>query len=164
MLLAGLCTLLCNGQDYEDMVIFAQTRGPQLPDLIDFSARIPSHDTFKRVFQLLEPELLRSCLEKHGNAILDLLAQKQICLDGKKLRGATSRTKGTDGLWIVNAWVSENRLCIGQQRVDDKSNEVDVLGSPHCAYGHRRGYCDNGCDGVPSSCCLSSCLKSMPSY
>eukprot|EP01098_Paradermamoeba_levis_P014357 TRINITY_DN6826_c0_g1_i1.p1 TRINITY_DN6826_c0_g1~~TRINITY_DN6826_c0_g1_i1.p1 ORF type:complete len:366 (-),score=-22.89 TRINITY_DN6826_c0_g1_i1:663-1760(-) len=127
LLLTGLCTLLSNGQDYQDMVIFAQTRAPQLPDLIDLSAGIPSHDTFNRVFQLLDPDRLRSCLEQHGKAILDLLAQKQICLDGKKLRGASPRSKATDGLWIVNAWVAENRLCIGQQRVEDKSNEIDVL-------------------------------------
>jgi len=55
------------------------------------------------------------------------LAQKQICPDGKKLNGVSPRGKGTDGLWLVNAWVSENRLCVGQQRVEDKRNELDEL-------------------------------------
>lgn len=127
LLLIGLCTYLSNGQDYEDMALFAQTRGHLLTDLIDLSNGIPSHDTFNRVFQLLDPHLLRSCLEQHGRALLDLLAQKQICLDGKKLKGARPHSKGNEGLYIVNAWVNENRLCIGQQRVDQKSNEIDVL-------------------------------------
>ena len=127
ILLIGLCTFLSNGQDYEDMVLFAQTKGPALGDLIDLAPGIPTHDTFNRVFQLLDPELLRNCLNQHGKALLNLLADKQICLDGKKLKGVSPRSKGTDGFFIVNAWVSENRLCIGQQRVEDKSNEIDAL-------------------------------------
>ena len=128
LLLIGLCTYLSNGQDYEDMVIFAQTRGHLLTDLVDLSAGIPSHDTFNRVFKLLDPKLLRQCLGDQGRALLDVLTQKQICLDGKKLKGVSPHSKGTQGLYIVNAWVSENRLCIGQQRVADKSNEIDALG------------------------------------
>ena len=121
ILLIGICTYLSNGQDYEDMVLFAQSKGPQLGDLLDLPNGVPSHDTFNRVFQILTPELLKGCLEQHGKALLDVLAHKQIALDGKKLRGVTPHSKGMSGLFIVNAWVGENRLCIGQHRVDDKS-------------------------------------------
>ncbi|RIY04431.1 ISAs1 family transposase [Hymenobacter rubripertinctus] len=88
---------------------------------------VPSHDTFNRVFQLLSPALLQDCLAQHGHALLDTLAQKQLCLDGKKLRGVSPRSADNAGLYLVNAWVSENRLCVGQQRVADKSNEITAL-------------------------------------
>ena len=127
ILLIGICTYLSNGQDYEDMVLFAQSKGPQLGDMVDLPNGVPSHDTFNRVFQILNPELLKGCLNQHGKALLDILAHKQIALDGKKLRGVTPHSKGMSGLFIVNAWVGENRLCIGQHRVDDKSNEIDAL-------------------------------------
>lgn len=127
ILLIGICTYLSNGQDYEDMVLFAQSKGPQLGDLLDLPNGVPSHDTFNRAFQLLNPALLKGCLGKHGQAILDILAYKQISLDGKKLRGVTPHSKGTSGLFIVNAWVGENRLCVGQHKVEDKSNEIDAL-------------------------------------
>ena len=127
ILLIGICTYLSNGQDYEDMVLFAQSKGPQLGDLLDLPNGVPSHDTFNRVFQILNPELLRGCLDQHGKALLDVLADKQIALDGKKLRGVDPHSKGMSGLFIVNAWVGENRLCIGQHRVDDKSNEIEAL-------------------------------------
>lgn len=58
---------------------------------------------------------------------MDVLAEKQICLDGKKLRGHSPHSRGNKGLYSVNAWVSENRLCIGQHRVCDKSNEIDAI-------------------------------------
>lgn len=126
LLLVGLCTYLSNGQDYEDMVLFARHYVPQLPDLFDLPG-VPSHDTFNRIFQVLDPSVLRRLLTQHGHELLDTLAQKQICLDGKKLRGVSPRSTGNAGLYIVNAWVSENRLCVGQQRVEDKSNEITAL-------------------------------------
>lgn len=126
ILLIGLCTYLSNGHDYEDMVLFAQTHAQHLAELVDLPS-VPSHDTFNRVFQLLSPALLQACLAQHGHALLDTLAQKQICLDGKKLRGVSPRSPGNAGLYLVNAWVSENRLCVGQQRVADKSNEITAL-------------------------------------
>lgn len=126
LLLIGLCTYLSNGQDYEDMVLFAQTHAQQLPDLVQLP-RVPSHDTFNRVFQLLQPQVLRQLLTQHGQGLLDTLAQKQICLDGKKLRGVGPRSTGNAGLYLVNAWVSENRLCVGQVRVEEKSNEITAL-------------------------------------
>jgi predicted transposase YbfD/YdcC len=127
ILLIGICTYLCNGQDYEDMVLFGHAKGPSLVDLLELPNGVPSHDTFNRVFQLLNPELLRQCLSQHGNTLLKVLADKQIALDGKKLRGVTPHSKGTSGLFIVNAWVGENRLCVGQHKVEDKSNEIEAL-------------------------------------
>lgn len=106
LLLIGLCPFLSNGQDYEDMVLFAQTRAVELPEVIDRSRGIPAHDTFNRIFQLLNPALLRQCLSQHGRGLLDLLAQKQICLDDKKLKGVSPQAKGGSGLYIVNAWVA----------------------------------------------------------
>ena len=127
ILIIGLCTYLSNGQDYEDMVIFGQTKGHLLPGLLKLPNGVPAHDTFNRVFQIIDCEHLRGCLTSHGRDILDVLAEKQICLDGKKLRGHSPQSRGNKGLYIVNAWVSENRLCIGQQKVCDKSNEIEAL-------------------------------------
>ena len=87
ILLIGICTYLSNGQDYEDMVLFAQSKATQVEDLLELPNGVPSHDTFNRVFQLLNPGLLRGCLGQHGQAILDLLAHKQVALDGKKSGG-----------------------------------------------------------------------------
>jgi predicted transposase YbfD/YdcC len=58
---------------------------------------------------------------------LDILAHKKIALDGKKLRGVSPHSKGMSGLFIVNAWLGENRLCVGQHKVENKSNEIDAL-------------------------------------
>jgi hypothetical protein len=71
--------------------------------------------------------LLRDCLNAHGRDIVGFLSEKQICLDGKKLRGVSPTSRGNRVLYIVNAWVAENRIYIGQKKVEDKSNEITAL-------------------------------------
>jgi len=123
----SFCTLLANGEDFVDMEEFARQRSEWLSKHIDLSAGIPSHDTFNRVFRMLSVEGLRDCLAADGHRLLDYLDQKQICLDGKKLRGASPQSKGNKGLYLLNAWVAENRLCITQEQVSDKSNEIKAI-------------------------------------
>ncbi|MDR0682788.1 MAG: transposase family protein, partial [Dysgonamonadaceae bacterium] len=58
----GLFTYLNNGEDYEDMVLFAKSHKEFLRPYAELPNGIPSHDTFRRVFSLLEPDILRRCL------------------------------------------------------------------------------------------------------
>jgi hypothetical protein len=109
------------------MVLFAQTHQEFLQPYVSLSNGIPSHDTFRRVFSLLEPDVLRTCLNDYGKDIVGLLSEKQICLDGKKLRGVSPGSRGNKGLYIFNAWVSENRVCVGQKKVEDKSNKITAI-------------------------------------
>lgn len=127
ILLIGLFTYLSNGEDYEDMVLFSSSKGHLLKEYLELPNGVPSHDTFNRVFQILDCVVLKKCLTDYGKEIIDILAEKQICLDGKKLKGVSPSSRGNKGLFIVNAWLSENRLCIGQERVDDKSNETEAI-------------------------------------
>ena len=66
-------------------------------------------------------------MDKYGQEILDNLKEKQVILDGKKLRGVSPTSKGNSGLYILNAWVSENCFCVGQSRVEEKSNEITAI-------------------------------------
>jgi len=127
ILFIGLLTYLSGGEDYEDMVLFAKTHEDFLRDYIILPNGIPSHDTFNRVFSSLSPDSLRQCLSDYGKDIVGLLAEKQICLDGKKHRGVSPTSRGNSGFYIVNAWVAENRICIGQKKVEDKSNEITAI-------------------------------------
>lgn len=127
ILLIGLLTYLSHGEDYEDMVLFGNTHEAFLKEFISLEQGIPSHDTFNRVFSVLEPDLLRTCLTNYGKDILSVLSEKQICLDGKKLRGNSPTSRGNKGLYVVNAWVAENRICIGQKKVNEKSNEITAI-------------------------------------
>lgn len=129
ILFIGLLTFLSSGEDYEDMVLFGKTHHDFLKDYLSLPNGIPSHDTFRRVFSILDADLLRKCLKDYGKDMIGLLNEKQICLDGKKLKGVSPTSRGNSGFYIVNAWVAENRLCIGQKKVQDKSNEITAIPS-----------------------------------
>jgi predicted transposase YbfD/YdcC len=127
ILLIAICTYLVGGSDYQDMVVFAQERGGALAELLKLPNGVPSHDTFSRVFSILESKSLQECLMNHGRDILSALSEKQIAIDGKKLRGVSPATRGNDGLYILNAWVCENALCVAQEKVLEKSNEITAI-------------------------------------
>lgn len=127
ILFIAFCTLLSNGEDYEDMVEFGHQRYDWLKTVLELPHGIPSHDTFNRVLQLINPDCLSSSLTADGSVLLESLSDKLISLDGKKLKGVSPRSRGNKGLYILSAWVNENRLCIGQKRVKDKSNEISAI-------------------------------------
>ncbi len=109
IVLIGLFTYLSNGEDYEYMVLFAQSNYDFVKKILRFT-QIPSHDTFNRVFKHLNPSVLRGLLTDYGKDVLDILSDKQICVDGKKIKGTSPTSHGNQGLYIVNAWVAENQL------------------------------------------------------
>lgn len=127
ILLIGLCTYLTGGSDYQDMRLFGIERGKELGDLLSLPHGIPSEDTFERVFKSICPDELEKCLRAYGKNILSELSEKQIIIDGKKQRGVSPTTLGNKGLYLLNVWVSENRFCIAQEKVEDKSNEITAI-------------------------------------
>jgi len=127
ILFIALCTLLSNGEDFEDMAEFGHQRIAWLKTKIQLPNGIPSHDTFNRVFQIIDPEQLSKVLKEDGKALMEHIEDKLVNLDGKKIRGVSPKSRGNKGLYILSAWVSESRLCIGQKKVQDKSNEITAV-------------------------------------
>jgi hypothetical protein len=76
------------------MALFAKSHKEFLRPYAALPNGIPSHDTFRRVFSLLEPDVLRRCLNDYGKDIIGLPAEKQICLDGKKTQGSIADQPG----------------------------------------------------------------------
>jgi len=127
ILFIALCTLLSNGEDFEDMVEFGNQRHCWLKEILDLPNGIPSHDTFNRVLQVVDPEQLSACLAQDGDVLIESLEGKQVNFDGKKIKGASPKSRGNKGLYILSAWVGEHRFCIGQKKVQDKSNEISAI-------------------------------------
>ena len=127
ILMIGLCTYQTGGTDYEDMRMFGLERGDKLGDMLSLPNGVPSTDTFERVFSRIHPSELEYCLRSYGKSILEDLSEKQIVIDGKKQHGVSPTSRGNKGLYILNAWVSENRFCIAQEKVEDKSNEITTI-------------------------------------
>jgi predicted transposase YbfD/YdcC len=127
ILAIALCCIIAKGETFEDMEEYGIQNKVFLETFLSLPAGIPSHDTFRRVFGILESKSLSSFLANYSGLLLCSLVEKQICLDGKKLRGATPTKQGESGIYLLNAWVAENQLCVYQERVEDKSNEITAI-------------------------------------
>jgi len=127
LLTIALLTYVCGGEDYVDMSEFAHIRTRDFGLLADCGDNSPSPDTFERLMSAVKPSEIERCLIEHGRKFLDTLAEKQVVIDGKKLRGVAPKQSGTKGDYLMNAYVSENHIMIGQLQLKDKENEIVAI-------------------------------------
>jgi DDE_Tnp_1-associated len=98
-----------------------------LEEFLELPNGIPSDDTFRRVFEKLDPKVLEQKLSQWLQQIMGSVFQEIIPIDGKSLRGSYDREKGLKSLHLVTAWASEQRLVLGQVKVEDHSNEITAI-------------------------------------
>ncbi len=126
LLTIALLTYLCGGEDYVDMSEFANERARDF-GLLEGCLSSPSPDSFESLMSAVEPSEIGRCLKEYGRKFLDTLTEKQVVLDGKKLRGVSPKSHGTCGDYLLNAFVSENQLFVGHVRLKDKENEITAI-------------------------------------
>jgi predicted transposase YbfD/YdcC len=98
-----------------------------LRTFLELANGIPSHDTFGRVFALLNPRALQDGFVKWVQAVAESTLGRVVAIDGKTARRSFDKAAGKGPLHMVSAWATENRLLLGQQACDSKSNEITAM-------------------------------------
>ena len=127
ILFIAVCTMVCGGEDFTDMEMFGEAKEEWLRSLLELPHGIPSHDTFGRVFSLIDPQAFGECFLRWSAALHEATKGEVIALDGKTLRHSFDSATGQSALHLVSAWASENGISLGQLKVDGKSNEITAL-------------------------------------
>lgn len=81
---------------------------------------------YRECLEAVNPSKLKACIEASRREITESLKGKHVIFDVKKLHVVSLKSRGCNGLHIMNAWVSETELSLRQERVDDKTNELTV--------------------------------------
>ena len=123
----AICAAICGANNWTDVELFGQAKHDWFKGFLELPHGIPSHDTFGRVFGLLDTEQFQTCFVEWIQAVEKLSQGQIVALDGKKLCRSHDRTLGKKAIYMVSAWASENRLVLGQRKVDDKSNEITAI-------------------------------------
>ncbi len=123
ILIIALCTVLCGGETCADMALFGRSKRAFLEEFLTLEHGIPSHDTFSRVFRLLDPEGFHAWFLGFMQRFAET-CQGVVAIDGKTLRRSFDRASASSPLHLVSAWAADQRLVLGQLAVDDKSNEI----------------------------------------
>jgi len=127
-----IAAVLAGCQTWDDIAEFGKTKieffKSRLPDL----ERTPSHDTFNRFFSIFDPKGFEQIFR---NWVKEVVGEVKgvVAIDGKLMRGSSQcdaeHTLGKEDfrMWIVSAWSSDNNISLGQEKVDDKTNEITVV-------------------------------------
>jgi len=124
ILFIALCSIISDGEGIGDIVNFAEHREKWLRKYIELPYGIPSYCTFRRVLQILEPKDLQKGLMSWTESLRNATSGQVIALDGKTLRHSFDTWSGQKSLHLLNAWVTDNGIAIGCERVGEKSNEI----------------------------------------
>jgi hypothetical protein len=80
---------------------------------------VPSHDTFGRVFSLIEPESFQICFSYWIKAIVKHVNGDIIAIDGKYLRRSHDKSSNKSAIYMVSAWSHDNQPTLGQVKVEE---------------------------------------------
>ncbi len=123
----AICAVICGADTWAGMETYGKAKQDWLKTFLELPYGIPSHDTFNDVLAQINPEQFQNAFMSWIQAIYEVSKGQIIAIDGKKLRRSHDRTLGKDAIHMVSAWASENRLVLGQRKVDDKSNEITAI-------------------------------------
>jgi predicted transposase YbfD/YdcC len=127
ILIIALCAVISGADGWLDIAAYGVAKYDWLRTFLELPNGIPSHDTFRRVFCLLEPTTFLECFQHWIDALSEELGIKRIAIDGKSLRRSFDRATGQAALHLVSAWATEQHLVLGQVAVDSKSNEITAI-------------------------------------
>jgi predicted transposase YbfD/YdcC len=127
ILLIVLIGAICDCRGWDELHMFIEDGPRELRELLELPHGVPSADTLRRVIGALDPAAFRDAFIAWARGLCKSTAGKLVSIDGKTVRGAFAGEDGSGALHLVNAWVSENALVLGQYATDVKSNEITAI-------------------------------------
>jgi len=118
---------ICNADTWIEVVKFGIAKKEWLSTFLELPNGIPSHDTFGRVFSLIDPDAFRAAFSAWVESIREIIPGEIVSIDGKCLRGTKDKAAGKAGIYMVSAWANHNRLVLGQVKTEEKSNEIKAV-------------------------------------
>jgi len=123
----AICAVICGADTWVGIESYGRAKHQWLKQFLELSNGIPSHDTFARVFARLKPEQFQQCFLDWIKSISHLNEGEVIAIDGKSLRHSYDTGGDKKAIHMVSAWATEQRLVLGQVKVDKKSNEITAI-------------------------------------
>jgi len=127
ILVIAILGTICGADGWTEICEFAEAKIEWLQTFLELPNGIPSHDTFGRVFSLLDSQVFEACFLAWIESLSIDLQNEIISIDGKSLRGSHNKKKDIKMLHVVSAWASKNKMLLGQIKTDEKSNEITAI-------------------------------------
>lgn len=127
IIVIAICGVICGADDWVMIEHFGNAKREWFETFLELPHGIPSHDTFGKVFALIDPKEFQASFLDWVHEIAEITSNQLIAIDGKTVRRSYDRTKGKGAIHLVSAWASQNGVVLGQVKVDEKSNEITAI-------------------------------------
>jgi predicted transposase YbfD/YdcC len=123
VLMCAFCAVMCDADCFTDMADFTETQLSWLRQFLPLEHGAPSHDVFRNVLMMVQPQALLDILARWCGSLQGL----QVSIDGKTLRGTHDAELGRHRVHLLRAWVDAHGLSAGQVVCHEKSNELEAI-------------------------------------
>jgi predicted transposase YbfD/YdcC len=127
ILVIAVSAVIACAESWEDIELYGRSKQAWLKSFLALPNGIPSHDTFRRVFMLIDPDAFEGCFVRWAQSLTNKPEREVVAIDGKTVRRSGSRRHDHGPLHLVSAWASDQGLVLGQREVDGKSNEITAI-------------------------------------
>ena len=122
-----LIAQVCGAKDWPQTVVMCEGMKSWLEKYVDMSGGVPCERTFKNLFNLINPESMENLLIQTADFVRERVLREVVSFDGQTERGTRDQANDIRGIHLLNAWSVDNEICLGQIKVDDKSNEITAM-------------------------------------
>ena len=123
----SICAVICGANSWVDVEQFGKAKQSWFEQFLEMPHGIPSDDTIGRIFRLLDPVAFEAHFRAWTQHMCDLLQGEVVAVDGKQLRRSKDGSLGADGIYMVNAWATENQLSLARAKVENHTNEITAI-------------------------------------
>src|ERR671927_1274430 len=129
ILAIAVCAVLGEAESFEDIALYGRCKHEWLGQFLALPNGIPSHDTFRRVFMLIDPDAFERSFLGWVRAVFrpEEAAPRQVAIDGKTVRRSFDRKRGRSPLHLVSAYATEHGIVLAQRATDTKGGELAVI-------------------------------------
>ena len=122
-----ISAVISGADNWTAIQTFGNTKLDWLRGFLPYSHGVPSHDVLGRLFSKLCPNAFNTCFMNWMSSITKLTHGEVVAIDGKRIRGSVNDSDFRSAFHVVSAFACENGVCLAQQAVDDKSNEITAI-------------------------------------
>ncbi len=127
ILVIAVCAVIACADSWDDIALYGRSKLAWLKTFLELPNGIPSHDTFRRVFMLIDPDAFEAGFTTWVGSLTAGFEREVVAIDGKTVRRSFDHGREQSPLYVVSAWASEQGLVLGQRCVDGKSNEITAI-------------------------------------
>jgi predicted transposase YbfD/YdcC len=123
----AVCTVVAGAESWEDIALYGKEKADWLATFLVLPNGTPSHDTFRRVFMIINPDAVEQCFLDWVASFSSIEQREVVAIDGKTLRRSFDASKKQKPFHLLSAFATQQGIAIGQRKVDGKSNKITAI-------------------------------------